>query len=152
MKIVMERLENKKGNLPKKGVATWDVRARELFYRTMNEIPREKYKIKNIFVEGQNPFPGDKGKIFNSKLYPDAIIEFEDGQRIAIELDNGDHGSRIKNALAKAGMLKLVGGFHKVVVFFFTYGALEGFKPTQEKEQKVLEFYQENFSTWLFLV
>jgi len=160
LRIAKEKLESKKGMLPKKDVETWDKRARESFYRTMTEVLRERYgmdesKAKNyIYVERFNPFPGEKGgKLFNSYLYPDAIMKSDDGQKIAVELDNGASGSRIKNALAKASILKLVGDFNKIVVFFFTYptGALDKFR-LAEKEQRVLKFYQENLSTWLILI
>jgi hypothetical protein len=156
--IAKEKLRSKKGILSyREKVDTWDKRARKLFFQTMIEILREKYGMdesaakKYIYVEQFNRFPGVKEKIFGSYLYPDAIMKFDDGQKVAVELDSGWSGSKIKNALAKAGILKLVGDFYKIVVFFFVYPPLDEFKLT-EIEQKVLKFYQENLSTWLFLI
>lgn len=126
----------------------------------MTEIFKERYHMDvktakgYIYVEGVNRLEGKKGgTIFGSNLYPDAIIRFDDGQRLAIELDNGRRGSKIKNALTKAGVLKLVGEFYKVAVFFFVYPPLtpERFK-RGETEEKVLKFYREKLSTLLFPV
>jgi hypothetical protein len=126
----------------------------------MKEVFQERFGMdeesfkKYVHVEKFNPFPDDKGgKIFDSRLYPDAIFRGDDRRKLAIELDHGDKGSKIKNALTKAGILKLVGDFYGIVVFFLIYqpGTVDKFKP-KKTEQKVLRFYQENLSTQVLLV
>lgn len=129
---------------------TWDRRARQLFYHTMIEIFKERYKIdegtakRYIYVEGKNLLKGKKGgTIFGSNLYPDAIMICDDGPKIAIELDHGHSGSRIKNALTKAGVLKLVGEFDKIAVFFFVYPPLIPENLNRGKaEETVLKFFR----------
>ena len=146
-------LESEKGT-------TWDRRARILFYGTLIKVFKERYHLDEgtakhyIYVEGINPFEGKKGgTIFGSNLYPDAIIICDDGPKIAIELDHGHSGSRIKNALTKAGVLKLVGEFDKIAVFFFAYPPLSPENINKGKaEEIVLEFFRKNLSTLLFLV
>ena len=140
--------------------ATWDRRARHSFYDAMVELFKERYDIdegttkRYIYVEGKNPLKGKKGgTIFGSNLYPDAIMICDDGSRIAIELDHGHSGSRIKNALTKAGMLKLAGEFDKIAVFFFVYPPLSSENINRGKvEETVLEFFRKNLSTLLFPV
>lgn len=146
-------LESEKGT-------TWDKRARHLFYYTMVELFKERYDIdegtakRYIYVEGINPLKGKKGgAIFGSNLYPDAIMICDDEPKIAIELDHGHSGSRIKNALTKAGVLKLVGEFDKTAVFFFVYPPLTPESINRGKaEETILEFFRKNLSTLLFLV
>ena len=146
-------LESEKGT-------TWDRRARTLFYDTMVKVFKERYDIDegtakcHIYVEGINPFKGKKGgTIFGSNLYPDAIMICDDGPKVAIELDHGHSGSRIKNALTKAGVLKLVGEFDKIAVFFFVYPPLSSENINRGKvEETVLEFFRKNLSTLLFPV
>ena len=146
-------LESEKGT-------TWDRRARIVFYSTLIKIFKERYHLDEstakhyIYVEGINRFTGKKGgTVFGSNLYPDAIIVCDDGPRIAVELDHGHSGSRIKNALAKAGVLKLVGEFDKIAVFFFAYPSLSPENINRGKaEETVLEFFRKNLSTLLFPV
>jgi len=134
LSILQDELHHKKEELPHKQTRTWDVRVRELFFKTTIGILKESYVMtvdiakKHVFVEKHNPLPRDKGKkggkIFGSNLYPDAIIVTDDGHKIAIELDHGNKGSQIKDTLAKKAMLKRVGGFDRVIVFFFWYAKM----------------------------
>lgn len=158
LNIARERLHGGKLSLPHKEAKTWDVRARQFFFRTMIEILRERYGMsedlarKHVYVEGLNPFNlGCKGgRVFGSNLYPDAMIMSEDGRKIAVELDHGTKGSQIKDALARKAMLKLVGDFDRVAVYFFVYPPLT--VDIGDAEQRVLEFYQKSFSTRIFFV
>jgi hypothetical protein len=158
LSTIKDKLASKKEMLPEKDEHTWDCRAREAFYYLMRDVFQERFGMdekqfrKYIFVEKFNPLPGEKaGKIFDSRLYPDATFKDDDGRKLAIELDHGKMGSKIKNALVKAGILKLVGDFYGIVVFFFIYppGRTFTFKET---EQKVLRFYKENLCTQVLLV
>ena len=155
LKCVLQRLE--KEFLPLKGDETWDVRARRLFYRVVIDVFREKYLMSEeeakeyIYVEGLNPFPGEKsGKVFNCRLYPDAILKFDDA-KIAIELDRGKTGSKMKNALLKAGIHKLAGNFQKIILIFFAYGKLSKYQ-LSKKDQKILAFYRDKLKTYHYLL
>jgi hypothetical protein len=140
---------------------TWDYRARYTVYPRLLELFEERYRIdcnaaKNyVFMEGVNPLHQVYGKkggmIFGANLYPDCIIRFDDGKKLAIELDNGRKGSGIKNAISKAGMLKLVGDFVAVAVYYFAYEGLEKIV-FESTENSVKKFYKEKLSTDIFIV
>ena len=109
---------------------------------------------RHVFIEGFNPLPkklgGKGGIIFGAHLYPDIIIRDDDGKKLAIEIDNGSKGSGIKNALSKAGMVGLAGGFVAVAEYYFAYEGLR--KDWGESEDKVTKFFEEKLSTHLFIV
>ena len=157
-----DELRHKKEELPYKDTRTWDVRVRELFFRTTMQVLKESYAMTvdtakaHVFVEKHNPLPKNMGKkggrIFESNLYPDAIIETDDGHRIAVELDHGNKGSQIKDTLAKKAMLKIVGGFERVIVFFFWYAKINVMDTIGELEREVMEFYEKNLSTSIFFI
>jgi hypothetical protein len=161
LSALRDKLRHSKRALQHKDAQTWDVRARQLFCDAVIRLLRENYGmaknevIRRVFVEGLNPLPMEKGKkggtIFGSNLYPDAIVVTDDGHKTAVELDHGTKGSQIKDALAKKAMLKLVGDFDTVVVFFFLYEPLSETN-VGEMERKVIQFYEKNLSTHLLFV
>jgi len=151
LSILREKLQSRKAVLADKSIRT-------LFSETIAEVLRERFGMSEdevktyIYVEGclGKILPNEGGKVFGSRLYPDAIIRFDDGLKVAVELDwgNKNRGSKLKNALAKSGMLKLTGNFHRVAVFFFLNSPIE----LTSIEQRVLKFYREDLFTWLILV
>ena len=163
LSIARERLRSEKRRMPRKEGGTWDTRVRKFFYDEMFDILKEEFGVDNpdeyLYVEGRNRLRGEKRvKLFGSGLYPDAVIKFDDAM-VAIELDAGPagrpSGSRIKTALAKAGILGLTGCFQGIYVFFFIYhGETSDYERMREKEleKKVLDFYEKNLSTYLILI
>ncbi len=141
------------------GSGTHDKRLRKLFFETCREALIKKLGmsteafLETCFVEGFNKIPGKKPTLFGSKTYPDAVIKLGNGELVAIELDWGNKGSKLRNALAKAGMHKLIGNYAQTILFFLVYPVQAKQKiQITELEQKVLKFYEEELSTKLIIL
>jgi hypothetical protein len=72
---------------------------------------------------------------------------------VAIELDHGIQESQVRNALAKASLSAILGGFERVLVLFFidppeSPAAL----PQQDNEERILRLYEQNFNTDLLIL
>ena len=155
---IRKGLETSKNALDQ-GSGTRDKRLRKLFFETCREVLIEKLGMSTeaflgtCFVEGFNKIPGKKPALFGSKVYPDAVIKLGNGEHVAIELDWGNKGSKLRNALAKAGMLNLIGNYAQIILFFLVYPAQAKQKmQITELEQKVLKFYEEELSTKLIIL
>ena len=109
--------------------------------------------LETCFVEGFNKIPGKKPTLFGSKTYPGAVIKLSSGELVAIELDGGNKGSKLRNALAKAGMHKrLIGDYAQIILFFLAHPAQAKQRiQITELERKVLKFYEE-LSTKLIIL
>jgi len=73
--------------------------------------------METCFVEGFNKISSKKPILFGSKVYPDAVIKLGNGELVAIELDWGNKGSKLRNDLAKAGIHKLIGSYTQIILF-----------------------------------
>ncbi len=85
-------------------------------------------------------------------MYPDAAIissEFS----IAIELDHGKTGSKIRNALAKASFSVILGWYDCAIVLFFVDPpkSADDFH-IGKIEERILEIYKKYFNTILYLI
>jgi len=105
---------------------------------------------------GLNPIPKEfRGPpFFGAKMYPDVALIMPDGQfKIAIELEHGNKGSQIRNALAKASFSVILGKYYRALVLFFIDPpkSLDSFQKGTSDE-KVLKLYEERFRTTLHLI
>ena len=85
-------------------------------------------------------------------MHPDAALILSD-KCIAIELDHGTKGSQIRNALAKASFSVILGGFFQAMVPFFVDPPKSAVDLRYSKsEEKVLNLYQMQFHTTLYII
>lgn len=155
------RVEADSAKLVPDGPGTWDTRARRSFGRALVGWFCEEFGLSQqesqdyIFVEGSNAVPPRfrSTSFFSSKIYPDAALVFQNEAGVAIELDHGSKGSRIKNALAKAGFCVKLGGYDRALVLFFVDPpkSRDDFERT-EKEEEILDLYEKHFQTKLYII
>ena len=108
-----------------------------------------------LFVEGLfGHLPaGACNKFFGSVCCPDLTLKSDDGYTVAVELDRGSSGARLRNALTKASFNVIVGGFDRSIVLFFVE-----LKDKQQREMRfdpnhpILKLFQEKFSTSVFFI
>jgi len=142
-RLVLEKME--KDNI------SWDIAARVNIGKVVKNICPDW----EINVEGEGII-NQPYKLFGSiGQYPD--IRILKPYRIAVELDHfgrkdGNPGSGFKMALAKAAFGYLSGDWDYCVVLFYNHTE-KSLAPYlgQEKEQKILDFYRDNFRTQIFL-
>jgi hypothetical protein len=138
---------------------SWDNAARHIIGERMYYWFKEHFgsrtlgdKWENCFgYEGQNRNI-KRTKIFSSSAYPD--MYFLKPFKIAIELDHGRTGSKLKNALTKAGFDKLSEDWNKVFVVFFDESDNKRIKESlKDKEsRKGLKFFQESLNTDVIVI
>ena len=136
---------------------TWDEVARNKIGPIVKSVFQDSFHTENVKeavnVEGEGSLIKPY-KLFGSLgQWPD--IRILKPKRIAIELDNagrGEPGSRFKMGLAKAAFGYLSGDYDYCLVLFHNYTG-KSMEPhlKEEKEQQILNFYQENFHTQIFL-
>ena len=138
---------------------TWDEAARNKIGLIVKSVFQELFPEENIKeavnIEGEG-IPFKRYSLFGSSgQYPD--IRILKPYRIAIELDHfgrkdGNPGSGFKTALAKAAFGYLSGDYDYCIVLFHNHtGKFMEPYLKEEKEQRILNFYQENFHTQIFL-
>lgn len=136
---------------------TWDRAARIAFYKAIRQrldalsyaLGQGRGKLNPyIYVEGVHKrIPAHfRGDFFRAGCYPDAAIIVPDRYAIAIELDHGKSGARLRNALAKASFNVLMGAFDYAVVVFDPEGRDMQITPV---EQRVLDFFEKQLRTRL---
>jgi len=138
---------------------TWDQVARERIGPIVKSVFQESFpevSVKEaVNIEGEGALIKPY-KLFGSLgQWPD--IRILKPHRIAIELDHsgrkdGNAGSNFKTALAKAAFGYLSGDWDYCLVLFHNHTG----KPMKsflerEKDQRILNFYRENFYTQIFL-
>lgn len=141
--LVLERME--------KDTVSWDTAARVNIGKVVKNICPDW----EINVEGEGIIT-QPYKLFSSiGQYPD--IRVLKPYRIAIELDHfgrkdGNPGSNFKIALAKAAFGYLSGDYDYCFVLFHNHtGKFLAPYLKREKEQRILNFYRENFHTQILL-
>lgn len=140
-----------------KNKITWDEAARNRIGSIVklvfqNLFPEEDIR-EAVNIEGEGALIKPY-KLFGSLgQWPD--IRILKPIRLAIELDHakrGEPGSGFKMALAKAAFGYLSGDWDYCIVLFHNHtGKSMSSHLKQEKEQQILNFYQENFHTQIFL-
>jgi hypothetical protein len=131
----------------------WDTPARRIFGPVFREVFRQSFPNENektsVYVEGEGTSKlwGKTPKLFGSPIYPDlAVLK---PRKIAIELDHSERGSGLKMALAKASFNVLCGRWENCFVLFYNPNgklSIDG-----EKEKEILDIYEEQFHTRIFL-
>jgi hypothetical protein len=139
----------------------WDSPARKVMKQKFDAWLKQKLSLNTVdveetlFVEGLfGDLPeGTHGKFFGSICCPDLALKSDDGYTIAIELDRGSSGARLRNALTKASFNVIAGGFDRSVVLFFVE-----IKDRKQREAKfdpnhpILKLFEEKFSTSVLFV
>ncbi|MDD5038637.1 MAG: hypothetical protein PHN78_04910 [Dehalococcoidales bacterium] len=156
---IPNRCTKERNCLLREGPGTWDTRARREFAKALDRwflecFPSEEPR-NYIYVEGVRSIPTNlRGReFFGTTMHPDAAIIIEGKPLVAVELDHGNNGSQIRNALAKAGFSVLLGRYDQAMVLFFADKqkiALNFGK--QMNENKVLKFYKEHLNTTLLIL
>jgi hypothetical protein len=147
------RCKEKRKCLVEEGQGSWDARVRKAFAKALDCWFLEYFPNVNprdyVYIEGSYCIPYKKrgNAFFGTTMHPDAAIIMESQPLIAIELDHGNHGSQIRNALAKAGFSYLLGKYKQAMVLFFA----ETEKVVPE-ENEVLIFYKKRFNTTLYIL
>lgn len=150
----MIRIEKVK--LPGSSETNWDTPARQEMKRKFDVWLKQELGLhtadveETLFVEGLfGDLPaGARGEFFGSVCCPDLALKSNDGYTIAIELDRGSSGARLRNALTKASFNVIVGGFDRSIVLFFVE-----LKDRQQRETKfdpnnhILKLFKDKFST-----
>jgi len=141
----------------KKDKITWDEAARKQIGLIVKSVFQSSFPEENVKdgvnVEGEGTLIKPY-KLFGSLgQWPD--IRILKPKRIAIELDHagkGEPGSRFKTALAKAAFGYLSGDWDCCIALFHNHTGkpMESYLK-EEKEQRIINFYQENFHTQIFL-
>ena len=92
-----------------------------------------------------------KRSLIREYIHDCAIIL--DDYSVAIELDHGQNGSKIKAALAKASFSVMLGLYDECIVLFFVEKPKtpHDFK-IRSIESKIINFYKEKLNTELFLI
>lgn len=150
---------NEELKITSKTEKTWDTLARHKIGKNMEKwvkghFPTKKFvPWKNYFsYEGKNDaIP--RAKIFSSYgCHPD--LYFLKPVKIAIELDHGKTGSKLKNAIAKAGFDYLSGDWKKVFVVFIDESNNKQITNSLDEEasKKALNFYKEQLKTEVIVV
>lgn len=85
---------------------TWDRAARTEMYRLLQqelEAMRPQADADALYVEGCRTIPGKwRTRFFGARVCPDGALLCGDGSALALEIDHGRAGSRVRNAVAKA--------------------------------------------------
>jgi len=144
----------------KSDLKTWDKSVRENFGSAIDKWFSQHFEVGKskdyVYVEGWNPIPKDfRGpSFFGAKMYPDAALIIPRGQfKIAIDLDHGNKGSQIRNALAKASFSVTLGEYNRAQVLFFVDPPKSSNSlPKGTAEEKMLELFQKRFNTTLHLI
>ena len=74
--------------------------------------------VEGLFGERLKP----RGEFFGSVCCPDLALKASDGYIVAIELDHGSAGSKIRDALTKASFNVIAGKFNRAIVLYFVEG------------------------------
>ena len=138
--------------------ATWDKAARQTLLIHLDREFDTRFggpPIGTICMEGEKserriPESWRIGKFFGSATYPDGAIICED-KAIALELDHGDKGSRLRNALAKAAFAVQIGGYCECHLAY-VWEKPESLRERTAAEKVILRRYKKNRKTFLHLV
>ena len=156
-----DAIKIEKVKFPGKTEANWDSPARQIMRQKFEVWLKQELNLQavdieeTLFVEGLfGDLPeGTHGKFFGSICCPDLAVKSDDGYTIAIELDRGSSGARLRNALTKASFNVIAGGFDRSVVLFFVE-----IKDRKQRETKfdpnhpILKLFEEKFSTSVLFV
>ena len=151
----------RKVKFPGRTETNWDTPARQEMKQKFDAWLKQELGLhtadieKTLFVEGLfGDLPaGARGEFFGSVCCPDLALKSNDGYTIAIELDRGSSGARLRNALTKASFNVTIGGFDRSIVLFFVE-----LKERQQRETKfdpnhpILKLFKEKFSTSVFFI
>lgn len=148
-------------NLPGRQETNWDSPAREVMkqkfctwlkdHLDLSEVAIER----TLFVEGLfgNLPSGVQGEFFGSVCCPDLALTSSDGYSVAVELDHGSTGSRLRDAITKASFNVLVGGFDVSMVLFFVELKDRRLRETRfDPNHTVLRMFEDCFSTSVLFV
>jgi hypothetical protein len=137
-----------------------DLRVRRNFGRAIDRWFCEHFGAGDskdyVRVEGLAAIPKDQRgpSFFGARMYPDAALILPDSRfKIAVELDHGNKGSQIRNALAKASFSRTLGRYDRaLVLFFIDRPKLIGDFIKGNEEKRILDLYQKRFHTSVYFL
>jgi hypothetical protein len=108
-----------------------------------------------LFVEGifGDLSPSSRGEFFGSVCCPDMALKCNERYTVAVELDRGSTGSKLRDALTKASFNVIVGEFDRSIVLFFVE-----LKDRHKREMKfdpnhpVIKLFEDRFATSVLFV
>jgi hypothetical protein len=112
--ISASEIEIEKIRFPGRAGNNWDSSARQVMMEKFKtwleqELGASEAEIADtLFIEGLHGSPSSlsRDKFFGSVCCPDLALKSSDGYKRAVELDRGRCGSRLRNALTKAGEIR----------------------------------------------
>jgi hypothetical protein len=154
--ITIEKL-----NSPRNTGTDWDTPARQQMKQKFGAWLKQELGLdtddvkETLFVEGLfGDLPaGTRGEFFGSVCCPDLALKSNDEYTIAVELDHGSSGARLRNALTKASFNVILGGFNRSIVLFFV-----DLKDRKQRETKfnskheILKLFEDKFATTVFFI
>jgi len=139
---------------------TWDYHARHIIGEKMEKWFKEYFRIRELPEPWKHYFgyEAEKNKLPRTKIfssfgcYPD--MYFHKPVKMAIELDHGRTGSKLKSALGKAGFNKLSRDWERVCVVFFDESRNKEIEKSQKirETKKIIDFYRDCLSTEILIV
>jgi hypothetical protein len=160
-KSIPDRCKSERDIILRASLGKWDTRVRKSFAEALEGWLCQHFDLSTVeskrylYAEGYNPIPTNLrgGAFFGTKMHPDAALIMGDKRLVAIELDHGTKGSRVRNALAKASFSVVLGGFDRALVLFFVDPPKSPANlKQQDDEQRILALYQQQFDTALYVL
>jgi hypothetical protein len=148
--------------IPGKTETNWDTPARQIMKQKFDAWLKQELGLRSadveetLFVEGlSRKLPASRrGKFFGSVCCPDlALMSNNDDYTIAVELDHGASGAKLRNALAKASFNVLVGGFKQSIVLFFVEAKDRQQRETKfDPDHRILNLFKKEFKTSVLFI
>jgi hypothetical protein len=146
---------------PGRSENNWDMPARKEMMKKFSFWLKKEFGLvttdveKILFVEGLlgKLSAEAKGDFFGSVCCPDLSLKSIDGYLIAIELDHGSSGAKLRDALTKASFNVITGGFNlSIVLFFVDLSDKQQRENKFDPNNKILKYFKDELSTSVIFV